>query len=130
MTDQSRTRAARTGAEWVTFVICCLILAGVVVLIAIQLPGGSQPPALVVEPGQARAVGGQFVVPVTVRNVGDLTAENVHVVATLTIDDEELEGDQTIDFLAGEATHELEFVFEEDPADGELEVRVTGYSLP
>jgi uncharacterized protein (TIGR02588 family) len=130
MNKAKEERPARTSAEWVTFVVSCLILLGVVILIAIQLPDGDNPPQPVAEVGQVRKVGEQFFVPVVVRNAGDLTAENVQVVASLTIDDETTEGDQTVDFLAGEATQDLEFVFADDPADGELDVRIAGYSRP
>jgi uncharacterized protein (TIGR02588 family) len=130
MNTAREQRPARTSAEWVTFVVACLILLGVVALVSIQLPDGDNPPLPVTEVGQVRRAGDQFVVPVVVRNDGDLTAENVQVIASLTIDEETVEGDQTVDFLAGEATHDLEFVFAEDPAGGELEVRVAGYSRP
>ena len=35
-----------------------------------------------------------------------------------------------IDFLAGGEEEELVFIFEDDPADGELTVAVSGFGVP
>jgi uncharacterized protein (TIGR02588 family) len=46
------------------------------------------------------------------------------------VDGEETAADQTIDFLAGGAEQDLVFVFEDDPADGELTIEVTSFAAP
>lgn len=61
---------------------------------------------------------------------GQSTAANVQVAAELVIEDETLAGDQTIDFLSGGETQHLSFVFDSDPATGDLSVAVTGYAVP
>ena len=58
------------------------------------------------------------------------TAANVQVLAELIIDGDELTGDQTIDFLSGGEDQHLSFIFDEDPASGELSVVVTGFAIP
>ena len=75
-------------------------------------------------------VGELHVVDVDVSNGGDLTASDVQVSASLIVDGETTEGDQTIDFLAGGEVEELVFVFADDPADGELTVAVTSFGVP
>lgn len=117
-------------AEWVTFGVAAAILLAVVGAILLQVAAPSTPPAPAVETGRVEERDGRFVVPVVVTNHGDATAQDVQVTATLTLDDGESTADQTIDFLAGGETEELEFVFEDDPSDGELDVVVGGYALP
>jgi uncharacterized protein (TIGR02588 family) len=123
-------RPTRSPAEWVTFAVALAIVAVVAGLIVREIPGSKRPPEPVAEAAPVEARGDRFVVPVVVRNDGEQTAENVQVSATLTIDGAETTGDQTVDFLAGGEEQDLEFVFADDPGDGELEVEVTGYLVP
>ena len=65
-----------------------------------------------------------FAVLVRVTNHGDRTAEAVQVLAELSRKGEVIEdGEQSVDFLAGGESQELQFVFSEDPSKAELEVR-------
>ena len=121
----------RTTAEWVTFAVSCAVLLLIVALIAVQLVGGQDDAAPEAHRvGPVRVVGGQHFVEVEVTNGGDVTAANVQVNASLVIDGEATEGDQSIDFLAGHETEDLVFVFDEAPSDGELTVAVSGYGVP
>lgn len=131
MTEDAREdESGRSPAEWVTFAVAVVVIGIVVALVAVEIPKSKTPPAPVAEPGVVEARGDRYVVPVVVENRGQRTATEVQVRATLTVDGEEHEGDQVVDFLSGGEIEELEFVFEEDPTEGELEVRVTGYGLP
>ena len=124
-------RGARSPAEWVTFVVSCLVLAVVVGLIALQPQSAEEPAGPIAHlSGPATPAPGGFQVPVEVRNDGGDTAADVQVTAELTIDGEVTEADQVIDFLAGDETEDLVFVFLDDPADGDLVVRVSGFSKP
>jgi uncharacterized protein (TIGR02588 family) len=123
-------RPPRSAAEWVTFAVALLVLGVVVGLVVAEIPGSKRPPAPVAEAGPVEERGGRFVIPVRVRNEGEQTAHDIQVEAALEIDGEETTADQLVDFLAGGETAELEFVFVDDPGDGELDVRVTGYLLP
>lgn len=131
MTPASNQDGGRSVAQWFSFAVACVVLALVVGLIALELRGSEAPAAPVVEPaGAPTEEADGFHVPVEIRNEGDEAASDVQVVATLTIDGKPTEGDLTVDFLAGGAGEELVFVFPEDPADGELELRVASYSRP
>ena len=131
MSDDTREdERGRSPVEWVTFAVAVVIIGIVVALVAVEIPKSKTPSAPVAEPGVIEARGDRYVVPVIVRNQGQRTATDVQVRATLTVDGEEHEGDQLVDFLSGGESEEVEFVFEDDPTDGELEVRVTGYGLP
>lgn len=124
-------REGRSLAEWVTFAGSCLILALVFSLILVQMRDPRDPPApIAVVSGDTRVVDGQHHVSVAVSNVGDATAGNVQVTAELEVDGSTAGGDQTIDFLAGGEEVDLVFVFDDDPARGELTVTVAGYSVP
>lgn len=128
--DTREDESGRSPAEWVTFAVALVVIGIVVALVAVEIPKSKTPPAPVAEPGVIEARGDRYVVPVLVHNRGQRTATDVQVQATLTVDGEEHEGDLLVDFLSGGESEELEFVFEDDPTDGELEVRVTGYGLP
>ena len=121
----------RTPAEWLTFAVSAAVLLVVMALVALQIPTEDKPPLPVARIASFGEQRGEFyVVVVEVENRGDATAENIQVSASLETDEGTVEGDQTIDFLAGEETHEVEFLFEDNPSSGELDVRVTGYGIP
>lgn len=121
----------RSTAEWVTFGAATAVVALVIGLILAQIPGNDDPAAPTARTaGPAERRADVFVVPVEVTNQGDAAAENVQVAAELQLGEETFEADQVVDFLAAGETEELQFVFEDDPEDGELMVRVTGFSRP
>ena len=121
----------RSRAEWTTFGVAVAILAAVVALIAVQAAGSKSPPSPVAEVvGPPRERDGRFFVAVSVTNRGDKTAQNVQVVAELLTGDAASTSDQSIDFLAGHQVVDLVFIFDQNPALGELAISVTGFTLP
>src|SRR5688572_18302152 len=128
MTEERR-RPTRP-AEWVTFGVAAAIVLGVIVTILVLARQSTTPPAPAVAVGEVTERDDRYFVPVVVENRGDETAQNVQVTATLTLDDGEVTSDQVVDFLAGGDSAEVEFVFEDDPEDGELEVVIGGFGLP
>lgn len=126
----SSPRDPRTPAEWVTLTASCLVLAVLVALIAAQLAAPREPASPVAEVTGTYEADGFHHVEVSVTNHGDETAAEVQVTAELVVDGEPTEADQTIDFLAGGEEEDLVFIFEDDPADGELTVTVSGYGVP
>ena len=125
---QSRPR--RSTAEWVTFAIACVVLGLVIGAIAsLRIGGKPSPPAFSVSSIPAREQGGRFHVRATVENRGDETAENVQVVAELqSSDGAPVEAEQVIDFLSGGDEEEVEFVFADDPAAGDLKIEVRSFA--
>lgn len=125
------TRDKRSAAEWVTFAVACAVVLTLVGLIVVEMGKGDDPPVLDARrAGAIREVDGKFSVAVEVRNGGQLTAANVQVTASLTIDGEAAESDQVVDFLAGGETETLVFLFADDPDDGQLEIDVASYAEP
>lgn len=124
-------RRSRSGAEWIVFAVACAILATVTALVVVAAIVDDEPARPVVaQLGEPRAEGDQFLVDAEVRNDGDSTATAVEVVGDLTIGDETHSGTVTIDLLPGGATAAATFAFPEDPADGELVVRIGGFTSP
>jgi uncharacterized protein (TIGR02588 family) len=121
----------RSRAEWITFGVAFSILAFVVTLIVVQAVGSKSPPTPVASVvGIPRESDGRFFVSIAVTNLGDKTAQNVQVVSELRIDGSSATGEQSIDFLAGHQIVDLVFVFDQDPALGELSVSVAAFTLP
>ena len=132
-----KSRLPHSRPEWVTFVISCAVLAFMVVLIATQAAGVTQPAAPVAERhGSVRQLAGRFVVPVRITNLGDKTAQNVQVVAELQVRDMVETGDQSIDFLSGGESVAVDFIFDTDPdastsaGEATFRVGVSGFEEP
>jgi uncharacterized protein (TIGR02588 family) len=77
-----------------------------------------------------REVGDLFHVEVSVHNDGESTAAQVQVTADLTVGGRTLTGEQVIDFLSGGEEKQVVFIFDQDPASGDLRTTVTGYAVP
>jgi uncharacterized protein (TIGR02588 family) len=120
----------RTAPEWVVFGISTLILVAVVgALVAIAFQG-SDPAQPDVEPGAVAQVGDRYLVAVEVVNRGDAGAAQIQVQAELTLGDSTVTADQVVDFLGRHETRTVTFVFDDDPAEGELVIRVVSFAEP
>ena len=128
--DDEPARGGRTVPERITLAVSSLVLAVVVVLLVVQVGAGDDPPQPAATVGPTIERGDSFHVPVAVRNGGDRAAATVQVSASLTVGASTVEADQTIDFLGAGETEDLVFVFQDDPAGGELTVDVAGFAAP
>jgi len=125
--DERNIRAERV-ALGISLAVVLAVLAGIGSLMLDRGPGELR---FTLTMADVTAAGDEHHVRVRVRNDGPRTAENVQVVAELRLPGQEpSEGEQTVQFLAGGAEEELVFVFADDPADGELTLRVASYTLP
>lgn len=120
----------RTAAEWTSLAICSAVLVAVVALLVSELLGPSAAALPVARVAVVRREGPIAVVEVDVRNGGDETAADVQVGASLTIGEDVEVADVVVPFLGGGESEEVVFTFTGDPADGELEVGVTGFAVP
>lgn len=91
-----------------------------------------RPPVLsVARSGATRFSQGFFYVPFAVTNTGGGTAQSVQIIAQLRSKGKvEATGEQRIDFLSSGETEKGTFVFNRNPGDGELILRVASYQLP
>lgn len=123
----------RSLAEWVSFGIASLVLIAIVSLVIYDwVATPATPPVIeLMQSGEVRQANGQYYIPFTIKNIGGNTAEAVQLIAELKINGEvEESGEQQIDFLSGDESEAGAFVFSRDPADGELILRVGGYTTP
>lgn len=133
MSDHRAERPPRTTAEWWTFGVSVALMALVAGLIALSwVTGATGPPVIAAAPsGPAERQGATFHVPFEVRNTGGEAATDVQVVAELVVDGELAgEGEQTIMYLSGGETESGAFLFDDDPATGELTIDVASYLTP
>ena len=132
-TSESNQKEPRSLAEWVSFGAASLILSAIGGLViyswAIEK---ERPPAFVLtQPQSIREENGQFYVSFEISNTGGETAESVQVIAELQENGQvEETGDVQINFLASGEKQTGAFVFSKDPRQGDLKLRVSGYTLP
>ena len=123
----------RSLAEKASFSISLFIVTLLVALVCFTwISGDSNPPILsVTTDSNIRHVDQQYYVPFSVINSGGETVESVEVVAKLSFNNDNNEtGRQQIDFLSRQEKRSGEFIFNQDPQQGELIVRVASYKLP
>ncbi|HEV2073517.1 MAG TPA: TIGR02588 family protein [Thermomicrobiales bacterium] len=124
----------RSVAEWTTLGISIAILVFILGLTTyLYVRGGEKPAAILVEPQmqELRQDNGGYYLPVIVRNEGDPTVEEVNIEAELDTGAGEPETAQfTVNFLAGGEQVEGTFVFQHDPAEGDLTTRVMSFQEP
>ncbi|HEX6985821.1 MAG TPA: hypothetical protein VF170_10605 [Planctomycetaceae bacterium] len=126
--------AKKNGLEWAVFAVGLVLTLGTVGALVYELvsQGERTPPAIEVRLGVAEPRAGHWVVPVTIENTGDETAEGVHVEVTLAPPGGEKEeaADFEVQFLPGRGAREGWVTFTSDPAAGTLAARALGYEKP
>jgi uncharacterized protein (TIGR02588 family) len=121
----------RTAPEWIVFGVSALVLGIVVVTLIAFTFAGSDPAEPVLEMGGAVSqVGDRFFVPVDVNNQGDAAAADVQIQVELTVAGKTTTGEQVVDFLGRGESRRLTFVFDDDPAAGDLVTRVVSFAEP
>lgn len=130
---ESIQKKSRSFAEWVTFGIASTILSAIAgLVIYVWVTDRHEPASIEIDRNaEIRQTNGKFYVPFEVTNTGGETVESVQVVAELKVNNQVVEsGDQQIDFLSKHEKEEGAFVFQRDPRQGELIVRVASYKIP
>ncbi|MEM6450623.1 MAG: TIGR02588 family protein [Cyanobacteria bacterium P01_D01_bin.105] len=123
----------RSPAEWITLTLSALLLSVLVGLVLYDWQlSKNLPPAFQVEVSETtRLTQGRYYVPFTLRNTGGRIARTVQVIAELSLPDGDTEnGEQQFDFLSGSERKKGSFVFDHNPQDGTLVVRVASFGLP
>ena len=129
----SQKKPRRSLAERVSFSISLFIVSVIFFLVCFAwIKRDNNPPVLSVITGtDIRQIEQQYYVPFTVENSGGETVEAVEIVAKLLLDNSENEiGRQEVDFLSRQEQRSGEFIFNHNPQNGQLVVRVASYKLP
>lgn len=134
--DNSSAQRAngRTRAERVSLAISSVILLALTGLILfLYFSGGSSEAVIEVRPQFTRVQqrSAEYYLPLTVKNTGDATAEDVIVELTLTSSGGRREASEiTIGFLPGNGSEDATVVFGEDPRNGDMSVDIKSYLNP
>ena len=127
------SKLKKNRVEWAVFAVgLLLVLSALGYLIYEGATMGSDPPGLEVRLGTPAARTHNFIVPVSVTNHGDETAEGVTVEVTLEsgAGQEPARGEITIAFIPRRATRDGWVAFQQDPRSARLTARVLGYGKP
>ncbi len=119
--------------EWVVFAIGLALVAATLAYLAYDAATITDaPPSIEVRAGEPLQREHNFIVPVTLVNHGDQTAEGVMVEVVLESGGQEKErAEFTVAFLPRRSTREGWAAFQTDPRTAErIKARVTGYEKP
>ncbi|HZG52044.1 MAG TPA: hypothetical protein VEZ40_07905 [Pyrinomonadaceae bacterium] len=125
----------KNWVEWVVFAVgLALVVSALAYLVYDGATMGSDPPSIEVRLGTPEPRAHNFIVPVTVMNHGDETAEGVAVEVLMENSGggggEPARGELTIAFLPRRARREGFVTFQQDPRGARLTARVLGYEKP
>ena len=119
--------------EWLVFTASLiLVLSTLGYLVYDGATFGEAPPSIEFQLGQPQQRSNRFVVPVSVTNRGDETAQGVHIEVTLESGGKEQENaDFEIAFLPRHSTRKGWVTFKTDPRSVEqMQARVLGFEKP
>ncbi|MEK6283637.1 MAG: hypothetical protein AABN95_25055 [Acidobacteriota bacterium] len=118
--------------EWVVFALGVILVSSTLgYLIYAGVSMGHEPPSLEVRLGTPEQREFNFIVPVTVVNHGDETAEGVRIEVVMeSAGEADARGELDVPFLPRHATREGWVTFEKDPRAAKLKARVLGYQKP
>ena len=126
--------ALRTTAEWVTLAISSLIVLSLIGLTTyFYLTASNAPTAVEVEPrlSEMYQAGSRYYLPLTIRNTGGETGEEVRVRISVTDPAGRQEAAEVmVTFLAGGGSSKAVAAFGSDPRQGQVEAVVVSYLEP
>ncbi|MCA1604435.1 MAG: hypothetical protein LC775_02910 [Acidobacteria bacterium] len=125
-------KVKKNWLEWSVFASGFILVSSTLgYLIYAGVSMGDEPPNIEVRLGTPQLRQFNFIVPVTVINHGDETAEGVRIEVVMESGGEEKErGELDVAFLPRHATREGWVTFEQDPRTAQLKARVLGYQKP
>lgn len=118
--------------EWVVFAVSLILVMGVIGYLSYDAATlGNNQPDIQVSLGASEQRTQGFVIPVTIRNTGDETAEGVRVEVQLKLNGADAEtGELEFPFVPRGGQREGYVAFNRDPNTGRLETRILGYEKP
>jgi uncharacterized protein (TIGR02588 family) len=128
------SKLQKNRVEWLVFAVSLVLVVSALAYLAYEgATMGNEPPSLEVRLGTPEQRTHNFIVPVTVINHGDETAEGITIEVTSENNAggaEPVRGELVIAFLPRRATSEGWVTFQQDPRSARLNARVLGYKKP
>lgn len=129
------SKLQKNWLEWTVFFVgLVLVLFALSYLVYEGATMGNDPPSIEVRLGTPEQRTHNFIVPVSVTNHGDETAEGITIEVTAENNagsgGEPVRGELTIAFLPRRSTREGWVTFQQDPRAARLNARVLGYEKP
>ena len=127
------TAARKNWLEWIVFALGLMLIVGTLGYLVYDVAtAGDAPPDLEVRLGEPRRASQGFLIPVTVANLGDHTAEGVRVRVELYRGEGEPErAEFEIPFVPRRSTREGWVTFRSDPRTAErIEAWAPGFEKP
>ncbi len=125
-------KVKKNWLEWSVFASGLILVSctlGYLIYAGVSM--GDEPPNIEVRLGTPQQRQFNFIVPVTVINHGDETAEGVRIEVVMESGGEEKgRGELDVAFLPRHATREGWVTFQQDPRTAQLKARVLGYQKP
>lgn len=128
----SRKGQSSHWVEWVTALVCSLLVAGLFAMIVIDIVRHREEPArFEVTATAIEPAGGRYRVTIAVSNPSLSTGAQVHVRGDLLRDGQAIESaDVTFDYVASESVEEGALFFAGEPTPQTLRLTVLGYTDP
>ena len=128
---KKQSKVEKNWLEWIVFGISLALVASTLgYLVYDGATAGDAPPDVEVKTGEPVQRDESFIVPVTVMNRGDRTAEGVVIEVVLESGTGEERGEFSVAFLPRRSKREGYVKFKTDPRTGRLSPRVLGYEKP
>jgi uncharacterized protein (TIGR02588 family) len=129
----NRKKLQKNWVEWVVFAVGLVLVMSTLAYLAYDAATITDaPPSIEVRTGEPLQRPHNFIIPISLTNHGDQTAEGITVEVVLESGGAEKErGEFTIAFLPRRSTREGWVAFQTDPRTVEqIKARVTGYEKP
>ena len=117
--------------EWAVLAVSIVAIVSLVAALVVSGLNEARPadPRVELHLDEARTGQLGWIVPATVRNEGDETAEAVVIEATATVDGGEESSEIEVPFLPAGSEEDVVFAFSAEP-ESEVTVRLVGFQLP
>ena len=126
-------KTEKNWLEWIVFAVSVVLVAGTLAFLAYDgINIGDTPPSIEIRVGAPTQGQHNFIVPVSLINHGDQTAEGVQIEVALETEGKEMERSEfAVAFLPRRATREGWVAFQTDPRTAQkINARVLGYEKP